>query len=765
MVPSLSTFSSPVLSSNMIGVSPKQFQRTYPGNYKINIPLCLSASNDFKSINYSNFYLSQNCKFSDIFEVDSKKLKSQTIFTPIQCGDDYLQFTISNPDAYASVGRYQEHFNYGDDGFTTELSDSTYFTVKILDNNTCNIYYTYNYKKYYLLVDDNDEFHFVKDKLLTFDTDVIQPQDFKYLFSETTQAFQLFKDTAGGVYFVTKSGNKLVYNLVTSNNPYTYISTAPFKIQRSIYTTPNISLNTSFITYDNDNTLNYLKSVFDLSNNFLFHRKYSSNRSEIDIITLKNQLLQSDLFSSANNLLSASDNSIVVDGLRDYASISQTIPEETSDELDLNYVFYNKSYTIKPGSNYFTSPSSIKPFSRLNINDTKFVESGAFSFDTPQYADKVYHLSNDKKNYDNGQYLLCTWLSGSPIGTDKIWIDRYYYPDRIEKEAAFGAIPAYSSTYDEYVENLVSTNSAILSSVDEYKIFDKISDLVFVENQEYLYERINIDSSIESLSSNINICNNYTENYPSNYFKDINLNNKFSVGFYFSGDDKNWSVSSDHNDITCGLTFEKDGDYLTISYDLYDPVGGEEGYHHMFTKRVKIKQNKENFVCVSVNGLTGDGYFFLNNEVVHTFDNSEFQVYEYVNKQLLYGDFFVIKGSEKTNILTYSNNDIYDPIITDGYIPSNLVFILPILGGKAEINDIHITLPCGMRNSVDNVEYLQNVCGSSIFKSNSVNIHLKNTNITNENVIKGIKDSITTGLAGILPINTKINNIQLDNYK
>lgn len=603
-----------------------------------------------------------------------------------------------------------------------------------------------------------------KEKLLSFDADMIQPQDFKYLFSEDLHNFQFFKEIEAGTYFITKFKNRLRMYLVTDNNASTYVSRTPFTIQRNIYTYPNISLNNSFITYDNDNTLNFDKSRFDLTNNFLLHKKFTNSRSEIDIIILKNQLLQNDIFSASNNTLSSSQNSISINGFREYSTISQTIQEENSEDLSLNYVFYNKSYLIKPGYNYFTSPSSLTPFTNLNINDSKFIESGAFSFDTPQYADKVYHLSNDTKNYDNGQYLLCTWLSGSPIGVNKVWVDRYYYPDRIEKSDAFSSKPSYETTYDDYIENLISSDSNISSSVDKYKFFDKVSDLSFKPSQKYLYERVG-DFSPESLSSTANICNTYVTNYPENYFKTINSNNKFTIGFYFKGDNNNWVVKSDHNDLICGLSFTKTGYSLTINYDLYDPSDGEEGQHQIFTKTTNIKKLKDNFVCVSMDNTTGLGYFLLNNEVILTFDKNKFEIYEYINKQLLYGDFFIYKGSNKISLLSYSDGDIYDIVLSDKYTPPNLAFIIPILNKTSKIDDIYITLPCGMRNSVDDLENLQSVCGSSMFKSNQINIHLKNTNIINTNVIQGVKDSITSSVSEFLPINTTIHSIELDNYK
>lgn len=742
----------------MVGVNIKQFQRTYLGNYKWNFPLCLSKSSDFKIKNYTNFYLTDTYKFSDLFNIDSSKLKAVNISTTIQYGESYLQFKLADSFPYAEVDRYDDHINYGYCNFTNLSGDDCNFTISIFDNNRCNIYHTYDYKKYYLVTDINNELAFIKEKLVDFDSLKTNPQDFKYMLSEDQISIQLFKSTESGEFFITKVGNGLKMNEIISDNIVTYLAQPPFRLQRNIYTYPNISLNTSFITYNNTNTINYDKSTFNLKNNFLIHKKYNKNSSVVDVIPLKNQLLQDDVYASGNNMIYSSDNGLFVESLRNYVSISQDIKEETTDELDLNYVFYNKSYDIVSGSNYFTSPSSMYPFTRLNINDSKFIDCGAFSFDTPQYADKVYHISKELQNSDNGQYLLCTWLSGAPQSPNKVWIDRYYYPDRIEKSEALNNRPVYTSTYDDYIESLILNNTSVRSSVDEKKFFDKLSDFAFTPNENYLYERIKT-TNLASLSSNINVCNNYQFNYPTNYFNLINASNKFTIGFYFMGNDSNWIVKSDVNAIESGVFFEKIEDKLHIRYQLFDPSNGT---FKLFEIKTPYKKLNENFVSVSVDAITGVGYFFLNSETVKSFT---LPIYQYVKKQLLYGDLFVLKNQIKTNILVYDGNDITTPFISDKFTDPNLIFTLPILNGKLKINDLIITLPCGMRNSVDNVEYFQSVCGSSAFKSNNINVIIKNLNISNKNILKGIENSITTSLEGVLPINNKINQVQFDNYK
>lgn len=733
----LSSFDSPTLSSNLFGISFKQFKRTYPGNYSINFALCLSASNGFKTKNFTNFYLTNTYKFSDVVDVQNDVLKSNSIYTPIKFGSDFLTFTQVNK-------------NYGSCEFTSTESK---FTIVLLDDNVCNIYYTKNFINYYLAVDSTNTPYFVKKKLLSFDSSNVNPQDFKYLFSETDNMLFLFKKTETQDLFLTRDINSLVLVEVVDDNISSYKS-KPFSISRNIYSYPNISLDMSFITYNNDNTINIDKSEMHLKNNLLLHKtdNYTS------LIVLKNQLVQDDVFTCSNNLLSG--NTLAVDALRDYTSISEDIKEETSDDIELNYVFYNKAYVIKPGSNEFLSPSSMYPFEKLNINDTKFIKSGAFAYTSPQYADKVFHLSNDIQNYDNGQYLLCTWLSGSPLSEDKVWVDRYYYPNLIDKMDALAGKPEFSPTYDNLIEQMIRNNASLSASIQIQKFFDKISDLAFEPDQKYRYERVKTeDLSVSSLLNSLS--SKSIDGTVINYFKEINNSGKFTFGFYFNALDGDWIVKSDYNAIESRLQIEKSGSDLTVSYKLFDQSTDISLVPSLnFEKTVKLKDLKENFVCVTFDSITGKGYFYLNNEIIYTIT---IDPYQFSTKQLIYGDFFIIENGNKQSVLT--SQTIIQPFILKDFITPDLIFSLPIINDRVNIDDITISLPCGMRNSADNLEYLQNVCGSSMFKSNNINIRIKNLNIDNESILTGIENSITTAINTVLPANTQISTITFENYR
>jgi hypothetical protein len=130
----------------------------------------------------------------------------------------------------------------------------------------------------------------------------------------------------------------------------------------------------------------------------------------------------------------------------------------------------------------------MQPFSKLNINDTKFTKIGSFSFMRPDLSDRVYKL-DDNSVKDKDVTYLCTWLSGG-VGKEGIWVDRYYYPDYITKEDAIAASPVFNVTYDKAVESIVRSNTTLRNSVKKKLYFDKKSDLTFEPQKRYKYVRV-----------------------------------------------------------------------------------------------------------------------------------------------------------------------------------------------------------------------------------------------------------------------------------
>ena len=731
IVKSLSDLSSKAWKSSSDDIAYKQVSRTYQGGYSFNFPFALSGFTDFKTKEYSNFYLSIDQTVDNFLDINFDTFENNKMLTYLKFGDSYLQ--------RSSV--ISESIVYVTQNFTQTLDENCYFLIEFLKNQTCNISFDYNGRKYYLVSDNNDNVFFIWDIFLKNDNSDIQPQTFLFIFDNSNRYVYFVKPNQVSNKLLTKDNNLLKLVNVSTMNKSVLLSNK-FETVRSRKYIFDFNLNTSFITYQNNtNLINYDKSDFNLTNNYLFHSPYTSEYKEF--LVLKNQLTVDEIFTTGQNLISSVTTNAVQE-FRDYSAITNPIDSENSSELALSYVFYNKAYNITTGSNAFTSPSSMYPFGALNINDAKFIRSGSFSYSMPLYADKVFKLEPNDYSED-GRIYLCTWLSGSPSGTDKVWVDRYYYPDFISKHDALQSKGVFDVTYDQLLENLIATNSVLSGSIINNKIFDKKSDLVFTPNTKYLYSRFENDFKYTNLIT----CNNLSYNYQDN----INATNKMTFSFYFVGNNDAWTVKSLRNSVDGGVTITKTANDVTFELKLYD---NSTNNVLKFSKTLDFKYLKDNFVCISYDGLTGDGFFFMNNNVVYEFNTI---IGQFANKTILYGRF----DYNDQDILLPTRN-ISNLILLDDVIDKDLAFILPILQGKQKIDDLVLTLPCGMRNSIDDVSYLQSFCKKNTNKSNYINISIDNLGISNPEILNSLKNTIEDKVKSHIPATTNINKIEFTNY-
>jgi hypothetical protein len=251
-----------------------------------------------------------------------------------------------------------------------------------------------------------------------------------------------------------------------------------------------------------------------------------------------------------------------------------------------------------------------------------------------------------------------------------------------------------------------------------------------------------------------------------NYFNDINSNGELSIGFVFDGDDSTWVVESDRNEINSGLSISKTGNTLTITYDVYDSTSFEYDLTEFswirHSKSIELQQYKSNFVCVGINTKNNESYFFVNGVIIHTFKLPVYQIYI---KHLLYGDFFVYSENNKIRFMESSFNKISKIFVSSNYIPMQLANIVLLQNISNIIDNITISLPCGMRNSEDSISLLNSVCSNSTFTSNYINLNIKNLNIDNPDILNSLAFSIKTDIESFLPTKTIINDVKFNNYK
>lgn len=749
----LSTFESPKLSCSLIGVDVKQVRRVYPGGYKTTSPLCFQNFTDSKTIHYSNFYLTDEYLFSDIFNTSENNLRSDTILTKFKYGRQFLTFEDVNPEPFIGSETYDQYVNYGIGVFRDNKADD--FFISFNGYGKCTMYYIKKDFKYYLVSDSDNKVFFVNESLLDFDNpSVSQPQDFNYVFQSDGNFFLLFKQTTDGSYVLRKNGDVLVLR----KNIISYVYD-PFKLSRDAYTKQNSAPNFNYVVYNNaDNFINDSKTLKNLRSNFLVHKKIGDYNDNLNVINLKNHLVEDDTFSTANNMLSGGSetSTTYISSFREYTSICDEIYQQESDELKLNYVYYNKSYIIEPGKHTFVAPDNMYPFSQLNVNDTKFVYSGAFAFTSPKFADKIYRVDDDTTLRKDGQHLLCTWLSGNPNSDTAIWVDRYYYPDLIEKEEALQLKSFSDRTYDEYLEDLLQNNIDIKNEIKNLKILDKTSDLYFEPNKTYIYDRFKPE--VVGISEPDIPCSVLQKLYPDNYFKEINQSGKMTVTFDIAGVTDNWVVESDTNSIKSRLQIRKTGLDLDFSYAIFNPVTEKlESY----STKAKLKGLKKNIFSFSLDAISGDAYVFLNNQIIYEFNISPFK---FVRWQVLYGDIFIIVNQIKENLPQYQGRLIDNIQIDNKYTPKDEAYLLPIQRGILEVNDITITLPCGMRNDIDQIDILQDICNSSTYASDHVNVLVKNVD-TEEINTDDLKEFLEENINEFTPVNTKVRSIKFKQFK
>lgn len=733
VIKSLSSLTSKLWKSTMDNVSYKQVKRTYQNGFSFNFPFALSGFNDFKTKEYSNFYLTDNIPASWFLEFNADTSVAPKLMTYIQSGQSYLArpTTITNAESYNI-------------SFNDTASETTYFDITFYNDNLCTVSFIGSGRTYFL-AEDAGGLLFKWDVALTTDEDQYNNQFFKYIYNSNNDLF-LIKASLSANKLVKKDQNTLILVELNDENK-NIILTSNFKVARPKEYNLNVSQNTSFITYQNtSNVIDFSKSVFDLTNNFLIHSPYSSEYK--DTIVLKNQLTVSDVFTNGQNLLS-SGYDIAVNKFREYTNITTPIDSENSSEINLNYVFYNKPYSVKQGITEFQTPSSMYPFTNLNINDTRFVDCGAYAFDTPLYADKVYQLNTSNYSED-GKVYLCTWLSGS--NASKVWVDRYFYPDLISKKAALSEKGVFDITYDQAIENLILSNAALSANVSKYTIFDKKSDLSFKPNQNYTYHRFNNSTIFNVITSTTTVACGVTQ-IPNDYQSLINGSGQVTIAFYFNGDDPAWIIESLRNNIDSGVKITKNANDITFQFKLFDNSNGQT---EIFEVTTSYKKYKTNFICFSYDALSGKGFFFLNNEKVLDIRTI---IGQFSNKTLLYGKLY------------YNDQDIFevnsitsDIFVSDEKIDENLAFILPFIQNKQTVDPIIITLPCGMRNSLDDISYIQRICNNNTNKSNYVNISIDNLGIKNPDTLKELETVMLDKVKRHIPASSTINTIKFTNY-
>ena len=785
------------LSSQRADISPKglalkQFSRTFNGGGNLNFVHALCGSQDFKNLNYTNFYLSNNILLDNVTTYTGDTKPGKTTILPEKflttlnfsnSGGNYLKFQKASKAPFIQTNDTYNAKFYGSPTFINSINGADNFEITIVDEFTCRVAYLVNNYRYYLVVsDDPPEQHSLNanTKYVLFVGENKLPlagTNLQYNFTTYSDAsyINLYTTKDDEKYILESSGPHLIANKISGESSRAnefFITARSIKLHQQTNISISSPYNTSFVTYKTENNeIDNLKSDFNLTSNYLLYSSSNNNFQNFNLYNLKNIANNQDQFTSSNNLLSTSSTSIFAKNLRKYTSIFSDIDSEKNEVLALNYVYNNFDVSITPGTTYFTTPSSLSPFKSININDTKFVECGAFPFIQPYLSDRVYRLDDESIYSENATYL-CTWLSGAP-GTRGKWVDRYYYPNYVAKEDALNAKGTYNPTYDTYIENLLKTNSELKNSVVDKHFFDKKSDMLFEKNKRYRYERIKKEAFTQSIP------NNSAGLDLSNYFSTINDQGGFALGFTITnnpeaggpGQGTDFIIKSARNNIDGGLEILKIGDAVLFSFKIFDNSNQTIAtFVHSFNIDIFTKNN----LFITFNASLGVGNLYLNTQNIFTFSVNKDQM---VSKYILFGDISCSTIGDMPDIRgnTYatSSHDIVrnsSSYITDVYVSLEPLdeeqeMIATLDQEIVGIQNMIISLPCGMRNLSDTITTVNSINTPLKHKSNVVDINIKNLNIQDNNITREVKNALIANIKTALPKTTTINDINFIDYK
>lgn len=554
----------------------KQYRTAYEQGFSLNRIQALSGALDSTINNYTSQYLTSKKRLDDIFTINENPITLKTITTPLV----FNSFFNNNNARYLYI--YKNTLSGSDSPEATckallsaevTFSNNRYFELEILNNDFLRIKHNNGRKDYFLnFISEGPSRGQCAFYTYTSDSAVLTSERndmFRYLL-DSDGYLQVFKLTTVGNgpenRVLTLSGDKITFVPIVSSGMYKSNN----NIIKINYNFDKISPKSasSWISYDskrqNDLIIDETKSSFNRKDQFLLHANYNTSNSDLllNYITLNNARSEKNYIKRGASLINSSSEFYPDVEFRDYMSLQTGLDQEKgNDNIALTYVWYDKDIKVVNGTDtVFTAPSSIYPYERLNINDTKFIVNGALAGKSPVLSDNVYCLRRETSGFNNGRYL-CTWLSG---GNNKLglWVDRYYYPDLITKENAMEEKPVFSPSFIDPIDSLETADKAKFAAI---AFFDKKSDLCIEPNINYKYSRVgtdDINSYIYNSSPLVSSFSNFynAQNKPQPYF---------SNSIIYDGTKYNKFILSDQIN---------ESNAFTISFDIYIDPEANYGY-------------------------------------------------------------------------------------------------------------------------------------------------------------------------------------------
>lgn len=515
-----------------------QYRSNYDQGFNINNIAALSGVKDQKINNFTSFYLTKQELLGNYSNLTLLPSDVRTLTTRLE----FYKEDNGIPSQFIYINKDISCIDEADSDTTDFLSISTvpvnfpgpnnyYFELEILDDYFLRVRHndgSYDYfLHWYKLPGDTDlSLVFIRDS----DTESPDPNQESLGLRTDTFKYSINGDIAQGYMKLYKcqliNNTPAIYTLIIDVESGS-IKMEPLEnkltfgtINNLIYIDYNVDRvdpiqNNSFISYNTNkvNTLNIdiSKSYFDDKGQYIFHIEYNdqdvySDYMGINFFTLDTNRSEFNFIKRGTNMQQRPIE-IPTFNFREYTTLDTGLDyERGNDKISLVYTFYDKDILVRNGTTtLFTTPSSIYPFSRLNINDSTFTRNGAFGGPSPEVSDKVYVLRDGSRDaplqYENGRYF-CTWLSAGDIKSPGVWVDRYYYPDAVTKKDELTA-DRYEVSFKDSLDRTTANTSLGRENVSRVIFFDKRSDLCLEPNLKIKYERIG-NNDLKDIIANSN---------------------------------------------------------------------------------------------------------------------------------------------------------------------------------------------------------------------------------------------------------------------
>jgi hypothetical protein len=628
-----------VLESDIQDVTFKYFSEYFNFGLKLNCYNVFERLVDRKSNFNTSYFL------TDVFA-----LSTITVFNNTTELADLSSFnTYLKQDSTYWFANVENYRVTGSSSFSA-VSSNFFFTVNLSSNEICYITKEINNTTYYLYCSAGSIY-------LDSSIPTLSSYLFRYIVDNDQMRLlpvndigqssprQVFNNsgtiqlTAASAGVLDSSIFSIVYNKHTINLEK---PKSTFSYFLSSYDKNSINLNTSTIDSISSNFLLYGTNTTIHNNGITIGMMPLKN-----CITLDNYAIPFNHFTSEPEYLN-----------RKYEKIFSGHNSNSGFEnIQLQYNIGTKDIVFKPNElTHFHIISSMSPYTRLNINDSKLSYFGAVGGSSPLLADKVYKKRTDPIRNNtftdevNPQYL-CTWLSAGNNG-EKIWVDRYYNSNAL----TFSTEQSGSFFY----------NIIVNSGNESTYVFDLSSNLTFEPNNDYAYYHIgekDYNEHINSLSS-YNIATSLSL-LNSNGIPVVPTYNKNSLELKFDGN-LFGKLTSDHNG-SMGFGF-----HLSAA-DFTKPICHSflSNYHNYGFAVYNTDLVTSNIIIPSGNKL-----LFLNNDLVvydeiQLIDNHiPINIKGFIRKDM-YGDIYIL--GENNVIYVYNNNPNFITKLTNLSAHGNLV--------------------------------------------------------------------------------------------